>query len=1059
MTIPNIQYYQHRARQYSSFAACLCMFLGCLVFVGGWAFDIELLRSLLPNLVSMKANTAFAFILSGAALALHHSQLPRFWAQLISVLVLLIGGLTLLEIIFDLHFGIDELFFADPYTVHGVAGRMATVSAICFILVGSALLTLKSQLTHWRWFTNSCAVLVLINTFITILGYLYGINSLYQVSGYNPMAIHTALLFFIIAIGLIGFQPDQGFMRLVTADSSAGVLIRRLLPAVMFMPPLLGWLTFKGQQLSWYDISFGWALFAASNIFVFSLLVWWVARAVEQAENDKEKAEKISSWQQAILNSADLTIISTDLQGTILTCNVGALLQLGYDENDIIGKKTPVFFHDPTELKQRAERLSEYLIKPIEPTFELLITQLNQGINNLEWMYIRKDGSRLTVRMSITKLYSTQGELTGYLCISRDISQRKLDEQQIAAQQQELRNAYQRNQAVLDFANYSIIGTDVQGVILTFNKAAEHLLGYQANEVINLHSPTLFHVPNEIAARAQVLSTELNMPVEASFETLVAKARLGTADENEWTYLCKDGKSVSVLLSVTAQHDNKGNLDGFLCIASDITERKRIERMKSEFVSTVSHELRTPLTSIRGALGLVLGKASVGMSEKAKVLLETANRNCERLTLLINDILDLEKIESGSLVFQMNTIDVVSIAQQAVVANEGYAQQHQVKLQLKEGLPTAIILGDEHRLLQVFANLLSNAVKYSTINGQVEISLSQQDEYVIIAVQDHGQGIPIQFRNQIFSRFAQADSSDTRAKGGTGLGLSITKAIVERHHGVISYDSTEGVGTTFYVKLPLLVKPVQSVSPQAKILLCEHHPDTAQYLQQLLTQEGIATEVALDAETARLLLTQQSYRALLLDLNVLEMDEQHVKLIKELCAETESLHLPIIIISSRPQEQVKYIKEAAVNVIDTLQKPVVKEQLQQAVKLALGYHYRPQILHVEDDADIIQVTQTLVEDSADYVYANNLAQARMLLSQQRFDIVLLDLGLPDGSGLELLAQIPQPETRIVIFSGQEPIGVLPEAVSAILTKSKTSNESLLATLKAIMYIQETHHER
>ena len=1059
MTIPNIQYYQHRARQYSSFAACLCMFLGCLVFVGGWAFDIELLRSLLPNLVSMKANTAFAFILSGAALALHHSQLPRFWAQLISVLVLLIGGLTLLEIIFDLHFGIDELFFADPYTVHGVAGRMATVSAICFILVGSALLTLKSQLTHWRWFTNSCAVLVLINTFITILGYLYGINSLYQVSGYNPMAIHTALLFFIIAIGLIGFQPDQGFMRLVTADSSAGVLIRRLLPAVMFMPPLLGWLTFKGQQLSWYDISFGWALFAASNIFVFSLLVWWVARAVEQAENDKEKAEKISSWQQAILNSADLTIISTDLQGTILTCNVGALLQLGYDENDIIGKNTPIIFHDPTELKQRAERLSEYLIKPIEPTFELLITQLNQGINNLEWMYIRKDGSRLTVRMSITKLYSTQGELTGYLCISRDISQRKLDEQQIAAQQQELRNAYQRNQAVLDFANYSIIGTDVQGVILTFNKAAEHLLGYQANEVINLHSPTLFHVPNEIAARAQVLSTELNMPVEASFETLVAKARLGTADENEWTYLCKDGKSVSVLLSVTAQHDNKGNLDGFLCIASDITERKRIERMKSEFVSTVSHELRTPLTSIRGALGLVLGKASVGMSEKAKVLLETANRNCERLTLLINDILDLEKIESGSLVFQMNTIDVVSIAQQAVVANEGYAQQHQVKLQLKEGLPTAIILGDEHRLLQVFANLLSNAVKYSTINGQVEISLSQQDEYVIIAVQDHGQGIPIQFRNQIFSRFAQADSSDTRAKGGTGLGLSITKAIVERHHGVISYDSTESVGTTFYVKLPLLVKPVQSVSPQAKILLCEHHPDTAQYLQQLLTQEGIATEVALDAETARLLLTQQSYRALLLDLNVLEMDEQHVKLIKELCAETESLHLPIIIISSRPQEQVKYIKEAAVNVIDTLQKPVVKEQLQQAVKLALGYHYRPQILHVEDDADIIQVTQTLVEDSADYVYANNLAQARMLLSQQRFDIVLLDLGLPDGSGLELLAQIPQPETRIVIFSGQEPIGVLPEAVSAILTKSKTSNESLLATLKAIMYIQETHHER
>lgn len=825
------------------------------------------------------------------------------------------------------------------------------------------------------------------------------------------------------------------------------------------LPLILGWLTFKGQQFTWYDVSFGWALFAASNIVVFSFLVWWAARAIELADTDKDKAQKISSWQQAILNSADLTIISTDLQGTILTCNSGGLAQLGYQSADIIGKVSPIIFHDALELKQRAERLSEHIRRPVAPNFELLTLQLEQGINDLEWRYIRQNRTLLTVQMSMSKLHNEQGELTGYLCISRDISQRKLYEQKIAAQQQELLLAYQRNQAVLDFANYSIIGTDTQGVILTFNKGAEQLLGYQADEVVNIHTPALFHVVSEVAARAQALSAELNTHVEVGFDAFVAKARLGGADENEWTYIRKDGQAVSVLLSVTAQYDNKGNIVGFLGIASDITERKRIERMKSEFVSTVSHELRTPLTSIRGALGLVLGKASAGMSDKAKTLLETANRNCERLTLLINDILDLEKIESGSLVFQMNAIDVVSIAQQAVVANEGYAQQHHVKLHLKEGLPTAIILGDEHRLLQVFANLISNAVKYSSANGQVEIAFTQQEEWVIIAVKDYGQGIPEKFRSQIFSRFAQADSSDTRAKGGTGLGLSITKAIVERHQGNISYDSTEGVGTTFYVKLPLLVKPVQSVSQQAKILLCEHHPETAQYLQQLLTQEGIATEVALDAETARLLLTQQSYRALLLDLNVLEMDEQHVKLIKELCVETESLHLPIIIISSRPQEQAQYIKETAVNVIDTLQKPVVKEQLQQAVKLALGYHYRPQILHVEDDADIVQVTQTLVEDSADYVYAVNLAQARILLSQHHFDIVLLDLGLPDGSGLELLAQIPQPQTRIVIFSGQEPIGLLPDSVSAILTKSKTSNESLLATLKAIMYMQETHHER
>ena len=400
----------------------------------------------------------------------------------------------------------------------------------------------------------------------------------------------------------------------------------------------------------------------------------------------------------------------------------------------------------------------------------------------------------------------------------------------------------------------------------------------------------------------------------------------------------------------------------------------------------------------------------------------------------------------------------MSIAQQAIISNEGYAQQHQVTLCLKASLPTAIIMGDEHRLLQVFANLLSNAVKYSPLNGQVQVSLTLQDDSIVIAVKDDGQGIPEQFRAQIFSRFAQADSSDTRAKGGTGLGLSITKAIVERHHGTISYQSSTGLGTTFYVSLPLLAKPTPISKSSAKILVCEYHPETAHNLQQLLTQEGIVAEVAMSAETARTLLSQHSYRALVLDLNVFDMDNQRVQLIKDLCAETESLHLPIIIISSRPKEQAQRMMDTASTVIDTLQKPIIKEQLQQAVKLALSYHYRPHILHVEDDVDIVQVTQALVEDMADYVATNNLADARQLLAKQTFDIVLLDLGLPDGSGLELLSHIPQPTTRIVIFSGQEPTGLLPQSVSAVLTKSKTSNESLLATLKAIMYLQETHHD-
>ncbi|HNN30212.1 MAG TPA: HAMP domain-containing sensor histidine kinase, partial [Agitococcus sp.] len=164
----------------------------------------------------------------------------------------------------------------------------------------------------------------------------------------------------------------------------------------------------------------------------------------------------------------------------------------------------------------------------------------------------------------------------------------------------------------------------------------------------------------------------------------------------------------------------------------------------------------------------------------------------------INDILDLEKIESGHLTLNMVTVDLLKIAQQAVIANEGYAAQHQVSLVLKAHVTQAMVHGDEHRLLQVFANLISNAVKYSPAHGVVEVSLCQQQEYFKVSVKDYGQGIPEQFRAHIFNRFAQADSSDTRAKGGTGLGLSITKAIIERHGGTLAYQSQQGVGTEFY---------------------------------------------------------------------------------------------------------------------------------------------------------------------------------------------------------------------------------------------------------------------
>ncbi len=225
-------------------------------------------------------------------------------------------------------------------------------------------------------------------------------------------------------------------------------------------------------------------------------------------------------------------------------------------------------------------------------------------------------------------------------------------------------------------------------------------------------------------------------------------------------------------------------------------------KAKSEFVSVASHELRTPLTSMRGSLGLLASGRFGELSKDAKSLFDIALRNTDRLILLVNDILDIQKIESGQLEFQMQAVAVGALVAQAVEANRDYANQFQVTYVLTDAAPRAVVLGDPNRLMQVLGNLLSNAAKFSPRKEQVRVSLFRAAGAVRIEVADRGGGIPESFRGRIFEKFAQADSSDTRGVGGTGLGLSIAKAIVEKHGGLIGFDSAPGTGTTFHVLLP-----------------------------------------------------------------------------------------------------------------------------------------------------------------------------------------------------------------------------------------------------------------
>ncbi|HEX5276868.1 MAG TPA: ATP-binding protein, partial [Fluviicoccus sp.] len=471
-----------------------------------------------------------------------------------------------------------------------------------------------------------------------------------------------------------------------------------------------------------------------------------------------------------------------------------------------------------------------------------------------------------------------------------------------------------------------------------------------------------------------------------------------------------------------------------------------LDKMKDEFISTVSHELRTPLTSIRGALGLILGKSADSLPPRARQLLDTASRNAERLTLLINDILDLEKIASGRMEFEMRPIDIVALTRQALQAHEGYAARHQVRLRLLDDGPQRPVSADENRLMQVYANLLSNAIKYSPAGGEVEVSITDHDNRLRVGIRDHGRGIPASFRQTAFQRFAQADSSDTRDKGGTGLGLSIVKAIMDRHAGVVDYESTPGQGTLFYFELPLPPAATPAGHTGQRVLICEDNPDVAAIIAAMLAQDGIAADIVGTAAEAEARVGSDTYAALLLDLTL--PDRDGLLLLDDLRADPATRELPVVIVTGRADEGHGW-RNAGMHVLDWLHKPVDRERLAAALNRVIHGKAMPRILHVEDEPDILQITRMLVEDLADYDHAPRLREAREKLAANRYDLVMLDISLPDGNGLDLLELIP-PGCRVLVFSGQEHPNQISRQVSAALIKSKTSNEHLRDTIKTLL---------
>ena len=346
---------------------------------------------------------------------------------------------------------------------------------------------------------------------------------------------------------------------------------------------------------------------------------------------------------------------------------------------------------------------------------------------------------------------------------------------------------------------FAIIGTDTSGRITLFNEGAERVFGISAQEAAGL-TPLAFLDAREVKSLGAQLTATLGRSIQG-FNVLVAECEGDAPVEHNWSMRRSGGGVFPGLLVAARVVADDNTLSGYAFIARDITEQRAVDRMKDDFVSMVSHELRTPLTAIRGALGLATGGVAGRVPEGLGELVHIAHSNTERLLRIVNDILDIHRLESGALELRPEPTDILDVVNRAVELTSPVAAEYGVSFYVAESAQTALILVDFERWVQVLVNLLSNAVKYSPAGDRVDIDVTRRGKIVRVTVTDRGPGIPEEFRHRVFEKFAQASTGNMRLSG-TGLGLSIVKLLVEQHGGHVGFDSIRGRGTTFYVDMP-----------------------------------------------------------------------------------------------------------------------------------------------------------------------------------------------------------------------------------------------------------------
>jgi PAS domain S-box-containing protein len=772
------------------------------------------------------------------------------------------------------------------------------------------------------------------------------------------------------------------------------------------------------------------ALRDADDAIIGYLLIGTDNTARKRAE---EALLKAGALQSAIFNSANFSSIATDSNGVIQIFNVGAERMLGYTAEEVMNKITPADISDSQEIIARAEALSVELETSIAPGFEALVFKASRGIEDIyELTYIRKDGSRFPAVVSVTALRDAEGAIIGYLLIGTDNTARKQIEAEQAQLGQRLRDHQFYTRSLFESNVDALMTTDAPGIITDVNKQMEALTGCTRDELIGAPFKTFFTDPER---------------AEAGIRLALSKRKV---TDYELTARDRDGKETVVSYNATTLYDRDRRLQGVFAAVREITERKQYERSlreathraehansaKSEFLANMSHEIRTPLNAVIG-LGYLLEHTT--LNEDQRQLLSKIQFGGRALLGVINNVLDLSKIEAGEMSLEDEPFDLPELVRDLgqMLTPQAVTKGIELIVQCAPAMPRTV-KGDASRLRQILTNLLGNSIKF-TESGHVELKVlctEQSSDRIRLrcTVQDTGIGIGPEALEHLFMPFTQADASTTRRFGGTGLGLSIARRFVELMGGEIGVTSTVNVGSTFWIEIPLrIAHDIDGTlgTHGLRIAVVDSASDAPERLLAMARALGWSPKVAESGEQLLAVMGNTQPNAwpdvLILELHLHDMDaHQLIARLEKECAHGELP--PAIIITDLAQSYMDHQQLMRTKDV-MLVRPLTSSALFNAVNAAVSK--QPDSLErvlqstnfdelhaqwlagvrvlVVDDSDInLEVAQRILEKQGAMVTTRSdglAALEHVRVHHQTLDVVLMDVQMPTLDGNEATRRI------------------------------------------------------